>query len=112
MIRPFLLIALFVSLSPVSVTAAPDKEYRDRSGCFTNGNLYICANNIKAGIYTVSALNVTKSPYPATMLVNCNGKPEADAYGTYPPVIPGDFLGQFCARVEGVPYLPESQQMI
>lgn len=112
MIKPFLLIALFVSLSPVSVSAAPDKEYKDRSRCFTTGDLFICANNIKSGVYTVSALNVTKSPYPATMLVNCNGRPEADAYGTYPPVVPSDFLDQFCAHVEGAPYLPDLQQMI
>lgn len=112
MIRPLLLVALFVSLSPVSVTAAPDKEYKDRSGCYKYRDLYICANNIRSGIYTVGVLNVTKSPYPATMLVNCNGKPEADAYGTYPPVVPSDFLERFCAHVEGVPYLPESQQMV
>jgi len=111
-IRPLLLVALFVSLSPVSVTASPDEGYEDRSGCFTYKDLFICANNIKSGIYTVSALNVTKSPYPATMLVNCNGKPEADAFGTFPPVVPSDFLERFCAHVEGVPYIPESQQMV
>lgn len=112
MIRPLLLIALFFSLSPASVTAAPDRGYKDRSGCFTKGELYVCANNINSGIYTVGVLNVTKSPYPTTMLVNCNGKPEADAYGTFPPVVPTDFLEQFCAHVEGVPYIPESQQMV
>ena len=112
MIRPLLLVALFVSLSPVSVSADPNKGFEDRSGCFTYRDLYICANNIGSGIYTVGVLNVTKSPYPASMLVNCNGKPEADAYGTYPPVVPSDFLERFCAHVEGVPYIPESQQMV
>ena len=46
------------------------------------------------------------------MLVNCNGKPEADAYGTFPPIVPSDFLERFCAHVEGVPYIPESQQTV
>lgn len=107
-----MIIALFIGLSPLSVAADADKEYKDRSGCFTYRDLFICANNIQYGIYTVSALNVTKSPYPATLLVDCNGKPQADAFGTMPPVVPSDFLEQFCAHVDGTPYLPEFQQMI
>ena len=112
MIRPLLLITLLVGLLPVNVEASPNQGFEDRSGCFANGKLFVCANNIKQGLYTVSVLNPIKSPYPATMLVNCNGKPEADAFGTMPPVMPSDFLEQFCAHVEGVPYVPETQQYI
>jgi len=111
-IRPLLLITLLVGLFPVNVEASPNQGFEDRSGCFANGKLFVCANNIKQGVYTVSVLNPTKSPYPASMLVSCNGKPEADAFGTMPPVMPSDFLEQFCAHVEGVPYVPETQQYI
>ena len=91
---------------------SPEKDYVDRSKCFSTGEMYVCANNVAESVYTVSVLAPTKSAYPATLLVTCKGKPEADAFGTMPPVMPSDFLEQFCAYIEGTPYLPDTEQFM
>ena len=110
MIAKILALLIIFGLSPVPAIA--DNDYVDRSKCFATGDMYVCANNVAKSVYTVSVLAPTKSAYPATLLVTCKGKPEADAFGTMPPVMPSDFLEKFCSYIEGTPYLPDSEQFM
>ena len=112
MIARLLLVAMLIGLYPAPATGLPDRQFEDKSKCFATGTLFVCANNLQEGVFTVSVLAPEKSPYPATMLVTCNGKPEADAFGTMPPVMPSNFLEQFCSYIEGMPYLPDTEQYI
>jgi hypothetical protein len=111
-IKQLLLVAILIGLYPLPSYALPTQTFDDKSKCFIAGSMYVCANNLKEGVYTVAVLAPEKSPYPASMLVTCNGKPEADAFGTMPPVMPSDFLEQFCAYVEGMPFVPDTEQYI
>ena len=112
MIARILALLIVLGLSPTPAMGSPEKDYVDRSKCFSTGEMYVCANNVAESVYTVSVLAPTKSAYPATLLVTCKGKPEADAFGTMPPVMPSDFLEQFCAYIEGTPYLPDTEQFM
>ena len=112
MIARLVLIALLLGSWPATVHSEPKESFDDNSACFMSRKLFVCANNIKKGVYTVAVLNPTKSPYPTSLLINCNGKPEATAFGTMPPVMPSNFLDQFCAHVEKQPYLEKTPQYI
>ena len=112
MIIKIVLMAVLMGLFPATANSIPADNFVDRSKCFTGGDLFICANNVEDGIYTVAVLNPIKSAFPTTLLVSCNGKPEADAFGIMPPIMPSDFLESFCSYVEGVPNTRETEQFI
>lgn len=105
------LASLIFSISCTAAQATTPSRGLDKSGCFMRGqSLYVCANNIKNNVYTVSVLDPAKSPFPATMLLECKWKPEAQAYGTMPPIFNQQFVDSLCKKLEDTPLVPSDEE--